>query len=175
MSRAEAWTTQRLTIETLTVDHAEHLIGLVDPEVNAYFDGPPRTLDDLRIRFSRMIAGPGDRYPGETWLNFAVKSADSDTYLGRIEATIQKAYAEVAFIFAKEAWGQGYAFEASCWLESHCAFNFGVLQFWGTVAPANARSIALLKRLGYQETTREAWPVLTSYDEGDLVFFKPSA
>jgi RimJ/RimL family protein N-acetyltransferase len=164
--------TRRLQIEELQASHAANLADLLAPEVNAYFDpeGLPKTVEDLEKRFARAIAGPGDRYPGETWLNFAVRHVATDSYIGRLEATLQQDFGEVAFLFVSSSWGQGYATEGTQWLMSHCTETYGTKTFWATVSPRNERSLALCKRLGFTEALRDTWPALTSYDDGDVVF-----
>jgi len=170
-ANSPAGTSLRLIFEPLTPDHSDELTGLLDPRVNAYFiaNEMPTNAEDLRARFERMAAGPSYRYPDETWLNFAVRRIHDGRAIGRIEATIHGADAEVAFLFIPEVWGEGFAREATEWLHHRCVQKHGVATFWATVLPTNEPSLALCRRLGYRPVSEKEWPSLRSYDIGDVV------
>jgi [ribosomal protein S5]-alanine N-acetyltransferase len=172
LKRTVVGRTSRLNIEDLQASHARELAGLLLPEAREFFDAAelPQNVDELAERFSRAIAGAGDQFPGETWLNFAVRVRDTAQCIGRLEATLQKDDAEVAFLFIPSAWGQGFASEATRWLMSHCVEAHQIKTFWATVSPRNQRSLNICKRLGFTEAAKESWPALASYDDGDVVF-----
>lgn len=162
----------RLAYEPLQLRHAVALDGvLTDPRVNSYFiEGGPSNVIDLENSFARKIEGPGDRFPGEVRLDHAVRLKEADLFIGRVEATVQGRHAEVAYLLGPAFWGYGYGREAACWIERTCAERYGVSTFWATVIPANERSARLLTALGYSQVEKPSKPVLTSYDDGDLVF-----
>lgn len=162
--------TQRLTLEPLAVAHAEGLFAaLDDPRVGRYIGGPDVTaLPALRERISHLRVGPTDR-PSETWLNWAVLLGD--TVIGRLEATLHDGLAEIGYVFGPRWWGQGYAREAVAWLVDEVQAR-GVVEAWATVDPENAASIALLRRVGFEERPPDGAPPLHSLEPGDLVFVR---
>jgi RimJ/RimL family protein N-acetyltransferase len=109
-------------------------------------------------------------------------SADADAVcIGRLEAALHTPRApdalkgseaavgmwgEVAYLFGRAYRGPGYAAEAMAWCHGALAAR-GARTLWAAVAPANARSAALLARLGYAEVAAGAAPRLGSYDPGD--------
>ncbi len=166
------YASERLRYEELRIDHAMVLASaLTDPRVNAHFiQNGPRNEAELADDFARKIEGPGGRFPGETWLNFTVRLTDEDSYIGRVEAAIQGENAEIAYLIGPAFWNRGLGQEAARWIERFCAQEHGVRTFWATVAPSNHQSLRLLSRLGYARVDKPPRPLLTSYDEGDLVF-----
>lgn len=122
-----------------------------------------------------MMAGPGVRSHQETWLNFTVLRAADGVALGRVQATVQTAFAETAFVFGRDHWGMGYATEAGHWLHSYLASHFAAPSLWFVVRPDNVRSRRLAARLGYLPVEDAPdWPSLRSYDPGDLVLSRPA-
>ena len=77
-----------------------------------FAEGGPTTVDELEAAFARMIAGPSKPWPGECWINVAVRPLDEPRFVGRLEATVQGADAEAAYLFGPAFWGRGYATEA---------------------------------------------------------------
>ena len=159
--------TSRLRIEPLAPDHAEGLVAALDDDrVGRYIGGPDVTpIEALRTRIARLLEGapPGS---GETWLNWAVLAGD--TIVGRVEATLHRGVAEVAYVFGPAHWGQGYATEATGWMIGELRSR-GLAEFWATVVTANDGSIRLLQRLGFVEA-EPGDLALQSFDEGDLTF-----
>ena len=163
---------RRLRFEPLQVEHAAPLEdALTDWRVSEHFiEVGPGSLDELRTQFAQMIKGPPAHIKGETWINFAVRLDRAPVFIGRVEATIQGAHAEIAYLIGSKFWGQGYGLEAASWIEKFCESEHAVTTFWVTVAPSNHRSIKLASRLGYHRCDKPASPYLTSYDPGDLVY-----
>lgn len=169
--------TKRLSIEPLTVAHADELVELLDPHVTAHFapQDTPKTIGDLRRRFADLVAGQELPHGGERLLNFAVRLAETGSCIGRLEAFVQQADGEVAFLFVPRAWGHGYASEAVTWLRQHLSRVHEVQRLWACITPSNERSIALCTRAGFVPAAADTWPGLASYDEGDLVLTCPAA
>jgi [ribosomal protein S5]-alanine N-acetyltransferase len=163
---------ERLVFEKLVPAHAVELASaLTDPRVNAYFGSDwPNSLADVERHFARVSEGAGNRRPAQIWINHAVRLGQGGVHIGRIEATIQRDFAEVAYVFGKDFWGQGYATEATRWLQADCVARHNVKRFWATVSPQNQLSVRVLSRLGYVRSPKSEWPMLLSYDEGDLVY-----
>ena len=167
------WSTERLSITSLSVDDARELFEALDhPAVGVHLGGPDvTTLPALRARITRLLAGPaaGDR--ASSWLNAVVRVPElGGRVVGRLEATVYPGWAEVAWVFGPEHWGHGYGTEGARWLVDVLAAEYGVADQWATVDPGNTRSIALLRRLGFREQPVPARRTPESYEPGDLVF-----
>jgi RimJ/RimL family protein N-acetyltransferase len=104
---------------------------------------------------------------GESWLNFVALIGTQ--VIGHIQATLVESRAEIAYVFSPVVSGKGYATQATQWLIGHIGEAKGICDFWATTDPQNLKSIRLLKRCGFLETSVPAHGLL-SYDEGDLVF-----
>ena len=109
-----AWRSARLRFEPLRVGHARDLsAALTDPRASRHFaEGGPTTVDEVEAAFARMIAGPSTPWPGERCINVSVRLLDEPRFVGRLEATVQDADAEIAYLFDPAFWGRGYATEA---------------------------------------------------------------
>jgi RimJ/RimL family protein N-acetyltransferase len=155
----------RLRYEPLDHAHADAMVAaLADVRVSTYIGGPTATTDQaIRERIDRVLRGPTEL--GERWLNFAVRRIDDGVVIGWLEATVyDDGWAEIAYVFGAAFWGHGYASEGLRWLIDELATD----EIWAAVHPDNARSIALLHRLGFVQRAAPARP-LGSYDPGDLV------
>jgi RimJ/RimL family protein N-acetyltransferase len=135
---------------------------LADVRVGAYIGGSEATTAEaIRGRIERVLRGP--TVAGERWLNYAVRR--DGVVIGWLEATVyDDGWAEIAYVFGVAYWGHGYASEGVSWLLDQLGD-----EVWAAVHPDNARSIALLVRLGFVQRDAPARP-LGSYDPGDLVF-----
>jgi RimJ/RimL family protein N-acetyltransferase len=103
--------TARLELLPLRVEHAEEMaVVLADPALHTFIGGAPSTVDDLRIRYRRLVAGSPD--PAITWLNWVI-SLD-----GRLTGTVQATVgpgpvAEIAWAVGTAWQGRGIAKEAA--------------------------------------------------------------
>jgi [ribosomal protein S5]-alanine N-acetyltransferase len=160
----------RLRYEVLSADHAQALFAaLADPAVYQFIDDrPPASVGELAGRFERMTGGPPAHRTHESWWNYALLHVESGRAIGRIQATIVRDRAEIAYLVGSDYWGYGYAREAVTWLHRQLRERTAVSTFWATARPENVRSIGLLCRLGYTRVNQ--WPDLASYDPGDVVY-----
>lgn len=162
--------TARLAFESLRVDHLDELaVTLLHPAVYQHIEDALPSLSDFKLSLSRAIAGPPARAVGQTWLNYLVRQAGTNVMLGRLEATVHDALAEVAFLFGPSYWGHGYATDGLSWLHAEVKRVCSVSDFWATTVPANFKCQALLRRCGYIPVTGSK-PHLLSFAPGDLVF-----
>jgi RimJ/RimL family protein N-acetyltransferase len=161
--------TARLVIEPLAPHHAPALFAALDDDrVGTYIGGPDVTTLEALER--RIVALLGDAPAGQEWRNWVV-SHDGNV-VGRLEATLHDDIAEIAYVFAPSWWGHGFATESGRWLVER--LDADVAQQWATVMPGNAASIGLLGRLGFAIVDDdERRDDLMSYDDGDVVFFRP--
>jgi RimJ/RimL family protein N-acetyltransferase len=164
-----AFTTARLAIEPLSLDHAAGLHAALDhADVHRFLRAPDvTTLDALRARIERLAAAPPPA--GERWWNFAVRLRADRSVIGRLEATTCGDWGEIAYVFGPRWWGQGLASEATAWLVRQLA-DHGAPELWAAVHPGNTASQRLLARLGFQHAA-PARP-LASFDPGDDAFVR---
>lgn len=167
---------RRLIYEQITQDHAAELEGLLcDPRVYENVDdGIAPTFDELLESFALREVGPPDHRSNEIWVNYIVRIKDSQSAIGRVEATVIEHRAEVAYLLGVSYWGKGYGSEALVWLQNLLQKDYGVREFWATVTPGNESSMRLLLKNGYLQVSEQNLPQLASYDENDWVFYRLS-
>jgi [ribosomal protein S5]-alanine N-acetyltransferase len=165
---------KRLVYERITRNHARELERvLCDPRVYVHVDdGVAPTFDQLLESFALREIGSSGNRSSETWVDYIVRTRDSQVAIGRVEATIIEHRAEVAYILGCDHWGRGYGSESLVWLQHFLQKNYGVREFWATVTPGNQSSKHLLLKNGYVDVPSDNLPQLTSYDENDWVFFR---
>jgi RimJ/RimL family protein N-acetyltransferase len=150
--------TLRLTLEPLRVDHAEEMAPLLaDPELYAFTEDNPPTLEELRARYVRQV--PGRSPDGvESWLNWIVRRRDDGQAVGFVQAAISPDPPPPAPVTAVLAWvlgigfqGQGYAREAAgglvAWLPS-----VGVQRLAAYINAEHAASMGVARALGLKPT-----------------------
>ncbi|MBD5653645.1 MAG: GNAT family N-acetyltransferase, partial [Candidatus Eremiobacteraeota bacterium] len=102
-------------MEPLDERHAAALFdGFADGEVYRFIPSePPATAETLAARYRRTAAGPPAT--SERWWNWAVfRSGERSRALGTVELSLFEGgqNALLAYVFARFAWGSGYATEA---------------------------------------------------------------
>jgi RimJ/RimL family protein N-acetyltransferase len=165
---------KRLVYERITQNHAKELESvLCDPRVYIHVDdGVAPTFDQLLESFVLRETGSSGNRSNETWIDYIVRTKDSQVAIGRVEATVIEHRAEVAYILGVEYWGKGYGSESLVWLQYFLQKNYEVEELWATVTPGNKASKNLLLKNGYIEVPIDNLPQLTSYDENDWVFYR---
>lgn len=165
---------QRLIYEQVTRQHAQELESILcDPKVYIHVDdGIAPTSDELRDAFALREQGPSQNRGHEIWVDYIVRDKASQIAIGRVEATVIEHRAEVAYILGTAYWKQGYGSEALVWLQDFVQEQYSVREFWATVTPGNKASKHLLLKQSYVEIFNKPLPKLTSYDDGDWVFFR---
>ena len=142
--------TSRLALEPISCGHAGPLFdALRDRRVYEHIPlEPPASIADLAARYSFLESG-GSPPPHEVWVNFAVRILPDGPYIGRVEATVGPASADVAYLLDPRHWGQGYGAEMVAALLDHLFLEYDVEVVRGTLDTRNRRSAALLMRLGF--------------------------
>lgn len=145
--------TERLLLRPALARDAEALHAIfVQPEAMAYWSRPPHTdMAETRDWLAGMIAIPPDQ--GEDFIISLDGKVIGKAGLWR--------FPEIGFILDPAFWGRGFAREA---LEAVIGRAFAVHRLphvTADVDPRNQRSLALLARLGFQETGRatRTWQV----------------
>jgi RimJ/RimL family protein N-acetyltransferase len=150
--------TDRLALDPLRVGDAEELAPLLDdPALHAYTGGAPDTVEQLRERHLRQVAGRSAD-GSACWLNWVVRRRDSGAAVGTVQATVtaqeDRAVAEVAWVVAAPHQRRGYAREGAGemvrWLRDE-----GVEVVIAHVHPEHAASIAVARALGLRATDRQ--------------------
>lgn len=157
--------TERLRLEPLVRAHAAAMFPLLqDPTLYTWADhSPPPSLTHLEDVYARREArqSPDGR---ERWLNWIVATAVQPTQpVGVVQATLpQDGRAWLGYEFPAAYRGRGYAREAVAAMLAELAASFGVQHFHATVEEDNARSIHLLRQLGFRDTAPEGITTLTA-------------
>ena len=144
--------TPQLALDPLTAAHAPAMFEVLqDPALYRYLDrGPPPSAAHLRGVYERLEAR---RSPDGTehWLNWVLLPAGGAP-IGYVQATVAPGRrAWIAYVLASASWGRGFATQACEAMVAHLAAAYGVTECLATVEADNARSIALLRRLGFRE------------------------
>jgi RimJ/RimL family protein N-acetyltransferase len=159
-----------LAYERLLPAHVDELAAVLrNDDVYRHIGGTP-SLEGFRLRMLRALEGPPPGRQDQRWINYLVRLAATGEAIGRLEATVIGANAEVAFLFDPARWGQGHASRSLQWFHEQLRVDAGDVQCWATTMAHNTRCRALLERGGYVQVSPASAPRLVSYDDGDLVF-----
>ena len=144
--------TARLTLLPLHVEHAEEMAGVLDdPALHTFIGGAPDTVDELRNRYRRMLAGSPD--PGVDWLNWVVQLRADTSLVGTVQATVSDGVAELAWVVGVPWQGRGIATEAArglvAWLGER-----GVRELRAHIHPEHRASAAVAAACGLGPTGR---------------------
>jgi len=105
-----AFSTSRLTMLPLAPEYAEEMAGVLsDPALYTFTGGEPPTVDALRARYERQVAGPASA--DEHWLNWVIQAGDE--LIGYVQSTVTGTTAEIAWVIGSAWQGHGYAKEAA--------------------------------------------------------------
>lgn len=152
--------TERLVLEPVREMHARELFPLLqDVRIFTYMpEDPPGTPEALAVRYQlweRRISPDGN----ERWLNWVVRLAATGEPIGLLQATVPaQAPAIVAYLLFPAYWGHGYTREGLTRVLDLLFEEYGIACAAALVDTRNARSIALLRALGFRitKTIRQA-------------------
>lgn len=121
-----------------------------DPDVARYQSwDTPFTTEDARRSVERL-AGEHPDTPG-VWFQFALEDVETGAHVGDVAACTDAGdprQADVGFTLAPAAQGRGYATEALTALLGYLLVNRGKHRVRAECDARNARSVALLERVG---------------------------
>ena len=146
--------TARLLLEPLRVEHADEMAPVLDDaSLHTFTGGRPATVDELRARYARQVAGSGDGAEG--WLNWVLRQRSDGRPVGYVQATVHRRgdeqVAEVAWVIGSAHQGNGYATEAATamvgWLRRQ-----QVSLVYAHVHPEHAASSAVAAAVGLAPT-----------------------
>lgn len=142
--------TTRLILRRLLPDDLDSLFALYnDPEIRRYFPEGTLTYEETREELEWFLNGH-PRHP-ELGL-WATIHKESNQFIGRcglLPWTIeQRPEVEVAYLLAKEYWGQGLATEAAQGILDYGFGQLGLSRLICMIDPGNQASINVAKRIG---------------------------
>jgi RimJ/RimL family protein N-acetyltransferase len=145
-------TTARLELTPLQVEDADAMaVVLADEKLHEFIGGHPATAEELRGRYSRMVAGSGR--PDELWRNWVVRVGAEP--VGYVQATLTGTAdgwaADIAWVIGSPWQGNGYAGEAArglvAWLRSR-----GVAVVAANIVPGHRASERVAATAGLTPT-----------------------
>jgi len=142
----------RLYLEPLGVRHAPDLFDTLDDEELYRFipTEPYASVDALAARYAHVARGPIAE--GERWWNWAlVVRCDPRRVIGTLEISIDRdgTHALLAYALGRESWGAGFATEAAHAAIGELRSTTNIREIEAFIDSRNARSIALVERLGF--------------------------
>ena len=140
---------KNVTLEPQVAAHAEEMFAVLgDPLIYEYENEPPRSVEWLRERFTRLETRESP--DGEQlWLNWVVRLGASGL-IGYVQATVlPTGRAAVAYVFASKYWRRGLAGEACRTMIAELAERYRVCTVYAIFKRRNVRSARLLERLGF--------------------------
>ncbi len=147
--------TDRLVIRHLCPADAEPLEAVFcDPEVMRY-SSPLRTPEWIRGHIAEMVGTLYPKWGFGRWAVVERASTNTIGYCGLQAWEMPAGEAHLGYRLARSAWGRGFATEAAA---ATCALGFDGLDLWkiiAAIAPDNAGSINVAKKLGMQYQSTE--------------------
>ena len=142
--------TERLVLRPIVATDWRALYPIMsDPIVMAHWDGPEIVDPEVSERMVAAQVQDMDAGAAHYW---AVEREADGAFLGACdlsEIDWRHRRAEVGFVLAREAWGQGYGLEAMRAVIGHAA-SLGIKRLWARTHAGNERSERLLGRLGFE-------------------------
>ena len=159
----EVIATERMELHLLTLPELEAVAagegsGLAARIGAAVSDAWVEELRDLAGYRARQLR---DRPQDEPWLLRAVvvsRPAESRRAIGYLNfhaAPDESGMVEIGYTLLPEGRGQGYAIEAVRGAFAWATREFGIRHFRASVAPGNARSENLIRKLGFVQTGQQ--------------------
>jgi RimJ/RimL family protein N-acetyltransferase len=143
----------RLRLEPLRVEHADEMVGVLgEPGLYTFTGGTPPTLEHLRQRYARQVAGSQD--PAEQWHNWVVRLGADGPAVGFVQATVHPsaASAELAWVVGERWQGRGIAREAAALVLDHVLAPRRVRRVVAHVHPDHVASQRVAASLGLAPT-----------------------
>ncbi len=149
--------TGRLSLVPLQVADAGDMAGVLgDERLHEFIGGQPATIDGLRDRYARLVAGSSD--PDEVWLNWIVRRRSDMQPIGTVQATLTtrdgRSTANVAWVIGMDWQNQGFASEAARalieWVRQH-----GADEVIACIHPNHRASAVVATRAGLRPTDEQ--------------------
>ena len=161
--------TPRLSMHRIDVADAEFIFELVnETEFRKHIgDKGVRTLDDAR-RYIREV--PMADYEAHGFGGYLVRRRADGMPIGicGLYKRSNLDHPDLGFALREAFVGEGYAFESAEGVIRHAQLDLGIQEVAGIVSPGNARSIRLLKKLGFERWGSCRMPG----EEEELLYFR---
>ena len=154
--------TDRLCLRPLAAPHAKAMYPiLLDRELYSFTGGQPPESEMALVTRYGLLESRKSPDESELWLNWILILEDSDVPIGYVQATLSKAYAEIAWVIGLNWQGEGYASEAAIalvgWLKGE-----GVNDIRCCINPEHLASQAVARNAGLKksnllEDNEEVW------------------
>lgn len=134
--------TERLALRARVPDDADALFPTMsDAQAMRWWSYPPfEQVEDLRTHFAK-------EHPD--WRGWAVTWRGESRAVGFVSAGMRRpGVSEIGYLFARDTWGQGIAYEAVGALLTRL-FGEGQRRVFADIDPDNMPSIRLVERLGF--------------------------
>lgn len=160
--------TERLLLCTITPEHAEFILELVNtPSWLQYIgDNNIRTQHDARAYITNKLMKSYEDFGFGLWLVVEKESNTPIGICGFIQRTTLRDV-DIGFAFLPAYTGRGYAFEAAQATLHYTHTVVGVQRVVAITIPTNERSIRLLEKLGLRFETMIRLP----NDTAELMLF----
>ncbi|MEY4961426.1 MAG: hypothetical protein RLZZ249_123 [Actinomycetota bacterium] len=151
--------TERLSISPLQLADLDSFVSYrQDPQVARYQSWEP----SYSIEQGRELIGSqaGIDFPGVgQWLQLGVRESQSERLVGDLALhTLENAGEfEIGYTFATAEQGKGYAYESATRLIRFLFEEVNATKVIATPDSRNAKSIALLRKLGFVQETSKSW------------------
>jgi RimJ/RimL family protein N-acetyltransferase len=145
----QALSTGRLSLEPQLAAHAQEMFTVLsDPAIYEHENAPPRSVEWLRERFSRLETRQS-AHGEQQWLNWVIRLSRGEL-IGYVQATVfPTGRAAIAYELASRFWGRGLAREACEAMLAELGERYGVRKAHAVFKRNNVRSSRLLERLGF--------------------------
>ncbi len=170
--------TDRLRLEPLTTDHAEHLVALDgDAEVMRYLTGRPRSREEVLEEWLPALSRPAgpDGVLGY-WAGFEAGPAEHGGFVGwwtLNPSPDDDSQAELGYRLRREVWGRGLATDGALALLAHGFDSVGLTRIWAQTMAVNLGSRRVMERLGmrFSRTWVGEWnEPLPGWEEGEVEY-----
>lgn len=150
--------TERLLIRSLEVADASALAAIwSDPEVTRHMGGP-RDFPDIREGLEED-AQAGDQAVIDLWPVVEKASGQVIGHCGFLEKEVDgQVEIELIYVFASDAWGEGYATEAASALRDYAFHRLGLRRIIALIDPGNPASARVAEKIGMQLETETRRP-----------------
>ena len=155
--------TERLVLRPLSLDNLDDIARFVaDPETMRFIGtGGPRTREQARDSLEWMI----ETFERQGFGQFGVERKEDGALVGRAGLNVWNptdwsitrldeadgpTEIEIAYLFGRDYWGNGYATEAAAAVRDWALGDLRLERLIALIYPDNARSIAVARKLGME-------------------------
>jgi len=148
----EVIATPRLCLRELAVDDAPFVLQLLnDPGFLRYIgDRGVRDLEEARRYIVKGMLHSYERHGYGLWLVQLRAASHQPIGLCGLVARTGLPEPDIGFALLPQWWSQGYAHEAATAVMAHARRVVGLRRVLAIVSPANASSLRLLRKLGFE-------------------------